>query len=94
MSLSEGLFGTAGPDASRDDVYLGCTARLKRSRRDCPPADIRPVLCSPIHFPGQLADGDRPVGPCRVWSMSSAVSSPKVSSDSDRSRSSSAWLSR
>ena len=23
MSLSEGLFGTADPDASRDEVYLG-----------------------------------------------------------------------
>ena len=23
MSLTQGLFGTAGPDASRDDFYLG-----------------------------------------------------------------------
>jgi hypothetical protein len=66
MSLSEGLFGKADPDASRDDVYLGSTARPKRSRRDCQPADIWPVLCTPIHFPGQLAGEDRPVGPCTV----------------------------
>jgi hypothetical protein len=55
MSLSEGSFGTAGPDASRDDVYLGvkwlgdtieslsaANRRYRRRQRTLWPGSCRP----------------------------------------------------